>query len=166
MEYLDRLIDEYTESKTVGTEEKRVIKPGFQKACRLESVRSDIRPRRKKKVEEKELELEEKLTIDAIRLRETLDPSRFYKKKSTENISKNFKIGTIIENPIEYYSGRATRREKKQTLVDELVADAEIKKRYRRIRATNAIKKREKALEDRRKTMQGRKKQKPAERKR
>lgn len=177
METLDKLIDQMTEE--INVKPKRVVTPSFETTSRLESVKPDILTRGEKKrygkrkreatagskwfdLPAKDLEVEDKLTIDAIRLRDTLDPSRFYKKKAVDTISKHFQVGTVIEHPVDYYSGRATRKEKKQTLVDELIADSEfkrnVKKRYARIRATNAIKHREKALAERRKLLQGKKK--------
>lgn len=107
----------------------------------------------------KELSVEDKMTLDAVRLRETLNPTKFYKKKATENISKNFQIGTVID-----HMDRAPRKECKQTLVDELIADAEfkknVKKRYRKIKASNAILKKEKALAERRRAIHVKKKAK------
>lgn len=179
METLDQLIGELTEE--IDVKPKRVIQPGFETGSRLEHVKPDLLTRgerrklsRKKReatagekwfdLPTKELELEDKLTIDAIRLRETLDPGRFYKKKATDKVSKHFHIGTVVEHPMDYYSSRATRKERKQTLVDELIADAEfkknVKKRYQRIKASKAIQQKEKALADRRKVLQGKKKQK------
>lgn len=179
METLDKLIEELTEE--VDVRPKRVVKEGFESESRLEPVRADQLSRSERRnlskkrrdatagpkwfdMPTRELDMEHKLTIDAIRLRETLDPSRFYKKRSTEKIGKHFQVGTVIEHPMDYYSSRATRKERKQTLVDELIADAEfkknVKKRYRKLRATNAIKQKEKALADRRKMLQARQKKK------
>ena len=173
MESLDKLIEELSEE--VSVKPKRIIREGFERESKLEPVKSDLlsrserRRRTKERLEStagakwfdlptKELSTEDKLTIDAIRLRETLDPSRFYKKKATDKIGKQFHVGTVIEHPLDYYSSRATRKERKQTLVDELIADAEfkknVKKRYVRLKATDAIKKKEKALADRRRAMQ------------
>lgn len=179
MDTLDTLINELTEE--VDVKPKRIVREGFEQKSKLEPVKPDLLSRAerrnlaKKKREStagakwfdmpaKELDIEDKLTIDAIRLRGTLDPSRFYKKKSTDKIGKHFQMGTVIEHPVDYYTGRATRKERKQTLVDELIADAEfkknVKKRYRKLRATNAIKQKEKALAERRKILQAKKKQK------
>lgn len=179
METLDKLIGQLSEEIDVSS--KRVIQPGFSVKSRLEPARPDLLSRGERRKQSrskrgstagakwfdlptKEIEVEDKLTLDAIRLRETLNPGKFYKKKATENVSKHFQIGTIIEHPIDYYSSRATRKERKQTLVDELIADAEfkknVKKRYNKLRATGAIRKREKALADRRKLLQGKKKSK------
>lgn len=177
MEALDDLIEELTNE--INVRPKRVIKDGFEKESKLEPVKPDLQTRGQRRKESqmkrgatagarwfdmpsKDLEVEDKLTLDAIRLRETLDPKRFYKNKSTDKISKQFQVGTVIEHPMDYYTDRATRKERKQTLVDELIADAEFKKnvkqRYRKLRATKAIKQREKALAERRKMLQARKK--------
>lgn len=179
METIDKLINELSEE--IDVRPKRVVGPEFESESRLEPVKPDLltRSERRKRAQRsreatagakwfdlpaKELSLEDKLALDAIKLRETLDPSRFYKKKSTDKIAKHFHIGTVIEHPTDFYSDRATRKERKQTLVDELISDAEfkrnVKKRYRRQKAADAIRKKEKALADRRKMLQSRKKQK------
>lgn len=182
METLDRLINELTQE--IDVRPKRIVNSIFQKESKLEPVKKDApsRGERRKQAQKrreatagakwfdlpaKDLEVEDKLTLDALKLRETLEPGKFYKKKATDNISKHFQVGTVIEHPMEYYSGRATRKERKQTIVDELIADAEfkqkVKQRYVRQRATNAIKNKEKALAERRKLMRGKKRAKKAE---
>jgi len=42
------------------------------------------------------------------------------------------KIGTIIEGPTEFYSSRLTRRERKRTIVEELMADEQARGYYKR----------------------------------
>lgn len=179
MEILDRLIDDLTEE--ADSKPQRLIKEGFVQESRLEPAKPDLlsRSQRKRASREKreatagtqwfdlpakELTQEDKLTVDAIRLRETLDPTKFYKKKATDNVGKYFQVGTVVEHPVDFYSSRATRKERKQTLVDELIADADfkknVKKRYSRLRAADAIRKKEKALADRRRMLQNRKKEK------
>jgi hypothetical protein len=182
MNTLDRLIGELTEE--IDVRPKRVVKEGFQQESRLEPVKKDMLSRSERKTQArkrreatvgpkwfdmptKELTAEDKLTVDAIRLRETLDPTKFYKKKATDQIGKHFQVGTVIEHPMDYYSSRATRKERKQTMIDELIADAEFKKnvkrRYRVIKATDAIRKKEKALAERRRAVQAKRKaKKPA----
>lgn len=161
MELLDQMIDDLSEDIEPP---KRVIGSGFESESKLNHVKPDLlsrgQKRRMNRKPERTLDIEEKLALDGLKLRDTLDPSRFYKKNATENISTNFQIGTIIEDPIDYYASRATRKERKQTLIDELIDDSKqvIKKRFHRLRATDAIKKREKALADRRKMLQGKKK--------
>ena len=43
-------------------------------------------------------------------------------------IPKYFQMGEIIEGTGEFYSGRMTKKERKQTLTEELLADVALKK--------------------------------------
>jgi hypothetical protein len=49
---------------------------------------------------------------------------RFY--KNTGKISKVLHIGTVIEGPHEYKSSRLKKSDRKQTIVDEILADKNI----------------------------------------
>jgi hypothetical protein len=42
-------------------------------------------------------------------------------------MNKVLHIGTVIEGPGEYNSGRLTRKERKQTIVEEILGDQKIK---------------------------------------
>ncbi|KAL0581016.1 dTDP-fucopyranose mutase [Marasmius crinis-equi] len=74
--------------------------------------------------------------VEAMRLRNQLDPKRFYRKdegegKGIKGLPKHFAMGTIVatSTPFGGSSGQnLTRAEKKRTLVDELVDDAEAKR--------------------------------------
>lgn len=178
MESVNKLIEDLTNEADVSG--ARVIKPGFERtAAKLDPVKPDIKTRGQRRREArqrkeasagakwfdlpaKDLSVEDKLTLDALRLRDTLTTGKFYKKKTVDKVAKHFQVGTVVEHPADFYTSRATRKERKQTLVDELIADAEfkhnVKKRYQRLRASDAIRKREKALADRRRALQGKKK--------
>ncbi|KAJ2406967.1 rrna-processing protein fcf2 [Coemansia sp. RSA 2531] len=68
-----------------------------------------------------------------LQLRNVLDPKRFYKKDaSAKKIPKYFEVGTIIEGPTEFYSSRLTKKERKTTLVDELLADKQARDYFKR----------------------------------
>lgn len=41
-------------------------------------------------------------------------------------------IGKVMDSPLDYYNNRLTRKERKRTLVDELLADAEFNKYNKR----------------------------------
>lgn len=130
METLDKLIDEYEKSNL--KQPRKVVEPGFEKISRLEPVKLERKQRNNKRAKtspdsNQDLSLEAKLSVDAIRMRSTLTNNRFYKKKATETISDKFSIGTVIDHPIDYHS-RATRKERKQALIDELIADSKLKK--------------------------------------
>ncbi|KAJ7254377.1 Fcf2 pre-rRNA processing-domain-containing protein [Mycena haematopus] len=78
--------------------------------------------------------------VEALRLRNQLDPKRFYRKdegegKGIKGLPKHFAIGTIITTTTPFGTPSAdnlTRSERKRTLVDELVDDAEAKRYAKR----------------------------------
>ncbi|XP_025418682.1 rRNA-processing protein fcf2-like, partial [Sipha flava] len=79
--------------------------------------------------------------LDLIRMRSALDTKRFYKKNETEAYPKYFQIGTVVDSPYEGKTGRLINKERKRTMVDELLADVEFKqsakKRYKNILMSN-----------------------------
>lgn len=73
--------------------------------------------------------------VEAMRLRNQMDPKRFYKKdegegKGIKGLPKYFALGTILPDPTPFASSNPANLPKsarKRTLVDELVDDAEAK---------------------------------------
>ena len=65
-------------------------------------------------------------------MRGVLDPKRFYKKNSSDALPKYFQIGTIVDNAADFYTDRVAKKDRKKTMVDELLADAEFKKFQKR----------------------------------
>ncbi|KAF8521044.1 Fcf2 pre-rRNA processing-domain-containing protein [Gautieria morchelliformis] len=74
--------------------------------------------------------------VEALRLRNSLDPKRFYRKeegeaKGIKGLPKHFAIGTILPSPTPFGTPSADnlpRAQRKRTIVDELVDDAEAKR--------------------------------------
>lgn len=74
--------------------------------------------------------------IEALRLRNQLDPKRFYRKdegegKGIKGLPKYFAMGTIIPSSTPFGTASTDnlpRSHRKRTLVDELVDDAEAKR--------------------------------------
>ena len=62
-----------------------------------------------------------KMDLRALRMRGALDPKRFY--KAVDERSKFVQLGTVVEGRGEGNSGRIVRKDRKQTLVDELLSD-------------------------------------------
>ncbi|XP_050437158.1 deoxynucleotidyltransferase terminal-interacting protein 2 [Adelges cooleyi] len=132
-----------------------VLKPGFQKGYKVPvNNKSKTVVKRDKKRQEAKTKGPNwfnlpatKITdsvrhdLDLIRMRSALDTKRFYKKNETEAYPKYFQIGTVIDSPFECKSGRLTNKQRKKTMVDELLADAEFKqttkKRYKGILMAN-----------------------------
>ncbi|KAI7907266.1 Fcf2 pre-rRNA processing-domain-containing protein, partial [Cokeromyces recurvatus] len=79
-----------------------------------------------------EITEEVKRDLQILKMRHILDRKRHYKKMGKRPDPKYFQIGTIIEGPTEFYSARMSRKERKQTIVDELIANDELKQYYKR----------------------------------
>lgn len=74
-----------------------------------------------------------KRDLQLLRMRSTLDPKRFYKK---ENAKKNqvpeySQVGTVIEGPTEFFSARLSNKERKRTLVEEVLAGEKTTQRFK-----------------------------------
>jgi hypothetical protein len=68
--------------------------------------------------------------IQMIQMRNYIDPKRFY--KNPDKGGKILHVGTVIEGPSEYKSARLTNRERKQTIVEEILADSAAKEYSKR----------------------------------
>ncbi|RKP22211.1 Fcf2 pre-rRNA processing-domain-containing protein, partial [Syncephalis pseudoplumigaleata] len=58
-----------------------------------------------------------------IQMRSVLDPKRHYRKDKRKAPPTYCQVGTIIEGATEFYSARMTRRERKQTILEEFLHD-------------------------------------------
>ncbi|KAL1492076.1 hypothetical protein ABEB36_012571 [Hypothenemus hampei] len=79
-----------------------------------------------------EMTEEVKRDLEIIQMRSVLDPKHFYKKNDLKVLPKYFQVGKVLDSPLEFYSNRLTKKERKKTLVDELLADAEFQKYNKR----------------------------------
>ena len=79
-----------------------------------------------------ELTEERKKDLELLQMRNVLDPKRFYKKNNSETLPKYFQIGTVVDSASDFYTDRVAKKDRKQTMVDELLADAEFKKYQKR----------------------------------
>jgi len=66
-----------------------------------------------------------KADMKAIRMRNHLDPQKFYKR--SDKFHKFVQVGTVIEGSAEYYSSRLTKKERRGNFVEELMADDKIR---------------------------------------
>ncbi|XP_016151517.1 deoxynucleotidyltransferase terminal-interacting protein 2-like isoform X1 [Sinocyclocheilus grahami] len=89
-----------------------------------------------------ELTEEFKNDLKALKMRSAMDPKRFYKKNDREGFPKYFQVGTVVDNPVDFYSSRIPKKQRKRTIVEELLADAEFrsynKRKYQEIMAEKA----------------------------
>lgn len=73
--------------------------------------------------------------LQLLKMRNVLDPKRHYKKSDSKSDVPPFsQVGTIIEGPTEFYNSRLTKKDRKQTLLEEVLAQEEssgkFKKKY------------------------------------
>ena len=72
-----------------------------------------------------ELTEEMRQDIKMLRLRNFVDPKKFY--KAPTGMTSVLHVGTVVEGPGEYSSERLTRKERKRTLLDEVMSDKRVK---------------------------------------
>lgn len=84
-----------------------------------------------------ELTEEVKQDLEILQMRSVLDPKHFYKKNDLKVLPKYFQVGKVMDSHLEYYNNRLTKKQRKATLVDELLADAQFqqynKRKYKEI---------------------------------
>lgn len=66
-----------------------------------------------------------------IKARNVLDPHRHYKKDSSA-LPEFSQMGTIIEGNTEFFNSRIARKERKKTIVDEILGDNKSTDRFKR----------------------------------
>ncbi|CAG0921798.1 unnamed protein product [Notodromas monacha] len=79
-----------------------------------------------------EMTEERKRDLEVLRNVHLLDPKRFYKKPDLKNtLPKYFQFGKVLDNPLDFYSSRVPKKQRKRTIVEELLADPDFN-RYRK----------------------------------
>ncbi|OXU19850.1 hypothetical protein TSAR_002001 [Trichomalopsis sarcophagae] len=125
---------------------KAVVKPGFERLKKVPGydVKDKKLKERRKREREKtkgkkwfnlpapEMTEEVKHDLEVIQMRSVLDPKHFYKKNDMKALPKYFHIGKVVDTPLDFYNGRLTNKERKRTIVDELMADAQFAKYNKR----------------------------------
>ncbi|KAL4446201.1 hypothetical protein ABPG77_003008 [Micractinium sp. CCAP 211/92] len=80
---------------------------------------------------------EVKNDLRMLRLRGAMDPKAHYKKLDTTKFPKYFQMGTVVESAADFYSARLTKKQRKRTLTEEVMADAQLtevrKKRFTKL---------------------------------
>lgn len=76
---------------------------------------------------------EMKRDFQLLKMRSVLDPKRHYKKDNAKKnaIPEFSQVGTIIQGPTEYFSARLTNRDRKRTLVEEVLAGEKRTQRFK-----------------------------------
>ena len=68
-------------------------------------------------------------------MRSVLDPKRHYKKDGAsrkKTVPEYCQVGTVVEGPTEFLSSRIPNKERKKTFVEEVLANAESRRRFKK----------------------------------
>nr|XP_033797432.1 deoxynucleotidyltransferase terminal-interacting protein 2 [Geotrypetes seraphini] len=136
--------------------QKSIISPDFEKRECVPPYSESLRQLKKKRREERakttgdgwfgmkapEMTEELKNDLKALKMRSAMDPKRFYKKNDRDGFPKYFQVGTVVDNPVDFYHSRIPKKQRKRTIVEELLADSEFrrynKKKYQQIMTEKA----------------------------
>lgn len=67
-----------------------------------------------------------------LQMRNVLDSHRHYRRSDNEGkIPEYSQVGTIVEGPTEFYSGRIQKRDRKQTLAEEILATEDTNRKFK-----------------------------------
>ncbi|XP_054448135.1 deoxynucleotidyltransferase terminal-interacting protein 2 [Pteronotus mesoamericanus] len=141
-----KTLTQIKEKKKNEIMQKVVITPDFEKNYCVPPYRESKFQLQKKRRKERqktagdgwfgmkapELTDELKNDLKALKMRAGMDPKRFYKKNDRDGFPKYFQIGTIVDNPADFYHSRIPKKQRKKTIVEELLADSEFRRYNRR----------------------------------
>ncbi|NXD70957.1 TDIF2 protein, partial [Eolophus roseicapillus] len=145
------VIKQLKEKKKDQLLQKSVITPDFEKKECVPPYRESLHQLKKQRRAEREkttgdgwfgmkapeITTELKNDLKVLKMRASLDPKHFYKKNDRDGLPKYFQVGTVVDSPIDFYHSRIPKKQRKRTIVEELLADSEFrrynKKKYQEI---------------------------------
>ncbi|CAL8253714.1 unnamed protein product [Merluccius merluccius] len=143
-----KIQDEVMKNSVMGPEfEKQSAAPPYNEAKRsLKLKRKEVKEKTTGdgwfNMKAPELTPELKADLKVIKMRGSMDPKRFYKKNDRDGLPKYFQVGTVMDSPVDFYHARVPKKDRKRTMVEELMADADFrrqnKKKYLGIMAEKA----------------------------
>lgn len=121
---------------------KSVITDNFEKQDAVATTQISVRQLKKQRKLEREktkgnkwynmpaTEIDEhrRHDLEVLQMRRALDPKRFYKANDLKVAPKYFQFGKVVEHATDFFSSRIPKKQRKATLVEELLADAEFRK--------------------------------------
>ncbi|KAI0433937.1 Fcf2 pre-rRNA processing-domain-containing protein [Xylaria sp. FL1042] len=69
--------------------------------------------------------------LQLLKMRDVLDPKRHYKKDTTRAIPEFSQVGTVIPGPTDYFNGRMTKKERKRTLLEDVLETEDATRRFK-----------------------------------
>ncbi|NXO67004.1 TDIF2 protein, partial [Phainopepla nitens] len=150
------VIEPLKEKKKDQLLQKSVITPDFERKECVPPYRESLHQLKKQRRAEREkttgdgwfgmkapeITSELKNDLKVLKMRASLDPKHFYKKNDRDGLPKYFQVGTVVDSPIDFYHSRIPKKQRKRTIVEELLADSEFrrynKKKYQEIMSEKA----------------------------
>ncbi|NXJ78605.1 TDIF2 protein, partial [Trogon melanurus] len=150
------VIQQMKEKKKDQLLQKSIITPDFEKKECVPPFRESLHQLKKQRRAEREktagdgwfgmkapeITSELKNDLKVLKMRASLDPKHFYKKNDRDGLPKYFQVGTVVDSPIDFYHSRIPKKQRKRTIVEELLADSEFrrynKKKYQEIMSEKA----------------------------
>uniref|UniRef100_A0AAV1UDD8 Fcf2 pre-rRNA processing C-terminal domain-containing protein n=1 Tax=Peronospora matthiolae TaxID=2874970 RepID=A0AAV1UDD8_9STRA len=109
------------EAKIIAASRKAVAHSERQ---RVESQHKKSAGRRWFNFESEEMTADARRDFALLRMRNYLDPKKFYKSSDhSRALPKHFQMGQVIEGAHEFHSARLTKKQRRQTFTDEIMAD-------------------------------------------
>uniref|UniRef100_A0A7M4FEI2 Deoxynucleotidyltransferase terminal interacting protein 2 n=1 Tax=Crocodylus porosus TaxID=8502 RepID=A0A7M4FEI2_CROPO len=126
--------------------QKSIITPDFEKKECVPPVKESLHQLKKQRKAEREkttgdawfgmkapeMTSELKNDLKALKMRASMDPRRFYKKNDRDGLPKYFQVGTVVDSPVDFYHARIPKKQRKKTIVEELLADSEFRRYNKR----------------------------------
>ncbi|XP_043377428.1 deoxynucleotidyltransferase terminal-interacting protein 2 isoform X2 [Chelonia mydas] len=126
--------------------QKSIITPDFEKKDCVPPFRESTHQIKKQRKAEREkttgdgwfgmkapeMTNELKNDLKALKMRASMDPKHFYKKNDRDGLPKYFQVGTVVDTPIDFYHARIPKKQRKRTIVEELLADSEFRRYNKR----------------------------------
>ncbi|NXA84539.1 TDIF2 protein, partial [Thryothorus ludovicianus] len=136
------VIDPQKEKKKDQLLQKSVITPDFERKECVPPYRESLHQLKKQRRAEREKTTgdgwfgmkapevtgELKNDLKVLKMRALLDPKHFYKKNDRDGLPKYFQVGTVVDSPIDFYHSRIPKKQRKRTIVEELLADSEFRR--------------------------------------
>ncbi|KAI1417855.1 Fcf2-domain-containing protein [Hypoxylon sp. FL1857] len=73
-----------------------------------------------------------KKDLQLLRMRDVLDAKRFYRKDSSRPLVPEFSsVGTIVEGPTDFFNARLTKKERKRTLLEEVLETEDTTRKFK-----------------------------------
>ncbi|KAI1406620.1 Fcf2-domain-containing protein [Hypoxylon fuscum] len=73
-----------------------------------------------------------KKDLQLLRMRDVLDSKRFYRKDSSRALVPEFsQVGTIVEGPTDFFNARMTKKERKRTLLEEVLETEDTTRKFK-----------------------------------